>query len=437
MTMNNQQMVAWFRHSAPYINAHRGKTFVLMLGGEAVAHPNFINTIHDIALLNSLGVRLVLAVGARPQIESQLEKAGLAANYHQGLRITDVAMLEVVKQAMGAVRCEVEALLSTGLANSPMHGAGIRVVSGNFVTAKPIGVRDGVDFQHTGEVRKIDKHSIHTALQNGRVVLLPCIGYSSTGEVFNLSVEDVATKAAMALGADKLVSFIEPAGIESEAGELLREIKPGDCAALLNNFALDNQLRNSVRACYNAIENGVHRAHLISYANDGALLEELFTRDGSGTLITQLHYEQVRVATIDDIGGILGLIEPLEQQGSLVRRSRERLEAEIDHFTVIERDGAILACIALYPYADNATAEVACVATHPDYRNGSRASVLLSAVEEKARKAGLESLFVLTTQTAHWFVEKGFEQQGIDALPMEKKALYNYQRNSKVFFKTL
>ncbi|MCB1616150.1 MAG: amino-acid N-acetyltransferase [Pseudomonadales bacterium] len=435
--MNNQQMVAWFRHSAPYINAHRGKTFVLMLGGEAVGHPNFVNTIHDIALLNSLGVRLVLAVGARPQIENQLALMGLDARFHQGLRVTDKAMLEVVKQAMGSVRCEVEALLSTGLANSPMHGAGIRVVSGNFVTAKPIGVRDGVDFQHTGEVRKIDKQSIHIALQHGRVVLLPCVGYSATGEMFNLSVEDVATKAAMALGADKIIAFTEKAGVENEKGSLLKELKPGDCASLLNNPCLDNNQRNSIRACYNAVQNGVHRAHLISYANDGALLEELFTRDGSGTLITQMHYEQIREAVIDDIGGILELIEPLEQEGILVRRSRERLEAEIEHFTVIERDGTILACMAMYPSADKQTAEVACVATHPDYRNGSRASVLLHAVEQKAREMGLLSLFVLTTQTAHWFLEKGFEEEGIDALPVERKALYNFQRNSKVFFKRL
>jgi len=430
-------MVAWLRQSAPYINAHRGKTFVLMLSGEAIAHANFINTVHDIALLNSLGIRLVLAIGARPQIDQQLATEKLKSIFHQGLRITDEKTLDVVKRACGAVRAEVEALLSTGVLNSPMHGADIRVVSGNFVTAKPIGIRDGLDFCFTGEVRKVAATAIEAELKQGSIVILPSIGYSPSGEIFNLSVEDVATQAAIAVKADKLITFCDQPGAQDEQGKLLRELRPGDCASLINSNVASPLLQQALRASYTAIDNNVPRAHLISYAVDGALLTELLTRDGSGTLITQSGFEQIRAATIDDVGGILQLIQPLEEQGILLRRSRELLENEIENFTVIERDGMIVSCIALYAYPKEKTAEVACVATHPDYRSGNRASLLLQSTERKAKEKKISTLFVLTTQTSHWFMEKGFVATELSALPEEKQKLYNYQRNSKIFVKKI
>lgn len=430
-------MVKWFRQSAPYINAHRGKTFVLMLSGEAIAHPNFINTVHDMALLNSLGVKLVLAVGARPQIDAQLATEKIKSGFHQGLRITDEKTLQVVKRAVGAVRTEVEALLSAGVINSPMHGASIRVVSGNFITAKPIGVRDGVDFCFTGEVRKVAADSIEKELQQERIVILPCLGYSPSGEIFNLSVEDVATQVAIAIKAEKLISFCDQSGAQDEKGNLLRELRPGDCASLINSNVSSPTLQQALRACYTAVDNGVPRAHLVSHANNGALLTELLTRDGSGTLITQNGFEQVRSATIDDVGGVLQIIQPLEEQGILVRRSRELLENEINNFTVIERDGMVVACAALYSYPKNKSAEVACVATHPDYQGNGRASLLLQLLEKQAKKKQLKSLFVLTTQTAHWFMEKGFIASDLASLPAEKQKLYNYQRNSKIFVKKI
>jgi amino-acid N-acetyltransferase len=435
--MNSEQMVSWFRQSAPYINAHRGKTFVLMLGGEAIAHAHFADTIHDIALLNSLGVKLVLAVGARPQIDRQLTAEKLKSDFHHGLRITTEPVLQVVKRATGAVRAEVEALLSTGVINSPMHGASIRVVSGNFVTARPIGVRDGIDFCFTGEVRKLASISIDAELKQGNIVVLPSLGYSPSGEIFNLSVEDVATQAAIAIKADKLIAFSDATGAQDEKGKLLKELRPGDCASLLNSDALTASLRQALRACYTAIDNGVPRAHLISYLQNGSLLTELFTRDGSGTLVTQGSFEQIRAATIDDVGGIVQLIQPLEEQGILRRRSRELLEAEIGNFTVIERDGMIIACLAMYAYPQEKSAEVACVATHPDYRSAHRASLLLQHAEKKAKAGKISSLFVLTTQTSHWFMEKGFAAAELGALPAEKQKLYNYQRNSKIFVKKI
>jgi len=432
----SKDYVKWFRNSAPYINKHRGKTFVLMFGGDAVEHPNFPNIIHDIALLNSLGVRLVLVHGARPQIESRCALRGITPNFHNDLRITDAATLECVKDASGSLRAHIEALLTTGLSNSPMYGAQIRVCSGNFVMARPLGIQDGVDFHNTGEVRRIDTEAVNRLLQAGAIVLLSAIGYSATGEVFNLSYEDVATQTAVALGADKLIAFTERAGLLNTENELVRFAELRHVRPLLEPCK-DPQLLGVLQALLQSCEHGVQRSHLISYREDGALLQELFTRDGAGTLITADQYEQIRTAHIGDVGGILEIIRPLEAQGRLVKRSRELLENEIHHFTVLERDGMIIACAALYPYPEQHTGEIACVATHPDYLGADRGERLLSALETQAAGLGLENVFVLTTRTGHWFQERGFLRAELDQLPPQKKELYNFQRNSKVLVKAL
>lgn len=432
----SKDYVKWFRNSAPYINTHRGKTFVLMFAGDAVEHPNFPNIIHDIALLNSLGVKLVIVHGARPQIESRCKLRGITPRFHRDLRITDADTLECVKDAAGSLRAHIEALLTTGLANSPMYGAQIRVCSGNFVIAKPLGIHDGVDFCNTGEVRRIDTEAVNRLLQAGAIVLLSAIGYSSTGEVFNLSYEDVATQTAVSLHADKLIALGNSSGLLNDSGELIRFAELQTVKQQLASCA-DQQLLGVLQALVQSCEHGVKRSHLISYADDGALLQELFTRDGAGTLITEDQYEQVRTAQIGDVGGILEIIQPLEAEGKLVKRSRELLEQEINQFTVIDRDGMIIACAALYPYPEHGSGEIACVATHADYRGADRGERLLAALETKAAGMGLSKVFILTTRTAHWFQEQGFLPATLEDLPPKKLALYNYQRNSKAFLKHL
>ncbi len=437
-SLDPQTFVRWFRDSSPYINAFRGRTFVVAFGGEVIAEQQFANLVHDIALLNSLGVRLVLVHGARPQIEQRLNERGIEMQYVNGLRVTDAAALACVKDAAGSVRVEIEALLSMGLANSPMAGADIRVASGNFVTAQPLGVREGVDYLHTGEVRGIDSEGIHRRLGDGALVLLSPIGYSPTGEVFNLSVEDVATAAAIQLGADKLLYLIDGNGLELDDGTLVRELSLNEADSYLQEKgALPESIGKNLFSAIYACKNGVTRAHLISRHVDGSLLMELFTRDGIGTLISGETYEDIRQATIRDVGGILELIAPLEQEGVLVRRERERLEMEIDYFTVVERDGTVIACAALYPFSEEECGELACLAVHQDYRNQGRGDDLLEYIERKARGLGINKLFVLTTRTAHWFQERGFKAASLDDLPMTRQELYNYQRRSKVFIKPL
>ena len=434
MTTPGRGHIRWFRNTAPYINAHRGKTFVLMLGGEAAQHENFANIIHDIALLNSLGVRLVLIHGSRPQIAQRLARAGLASTFQDGLRITDSEAMEHVKDASGSLRAQIEALLSMGLPNSPMQGSRMRVCSGNFVTARPMGVVGGVDFHHTGKVRRIDVAGIRRQLEDDAIVLLSPLGYSPTGEIFNLALEDIAVHCAAAIGADKLLLFGDSAGINNSDGNLIRQCTADDIDKLgIEDPEQQSLLHTAKIACVA----GVPRCQIISYSDDCALLEELFTHDGSGTLVANDDYEQARAADIEDVGGVLELIEPLEQEGILLKRSRELLETEISQFRLLERDGRIIACAALYPFVESACGEIACIVSHPDYRGGQRGQRLLLALEQEARRLGLEQVFVLTTQTAHWFIEQGFIEGTRDQLPNGKQSLYNLQRNSKVFFKRL
>jgi amino-acid N-acetyltransferase len=439
--------VAWFRSAAPYINSFRHKIFVVAFGGEVVADGKFIELVHDLNLLASLGVRLVLVHGARPQIESRLNEHNLQTTYVRGMRVTDAAALQYVKESIGRVRVEIEALLSMGLPNSPMANAAIRVASGNFVTARPIGVIEGIDLLHTGEVRKVDGNGIRSRLEQGELALLSPLGYSPTGEIFNLTLENVAAETAIALKAEKLIFLMDTEGIEkgiagNEHALLLRELTVAEGRSLLEEFhsktvklAEDAQLYLPF-ALY-ACERGVSRVHLISRHVDGAILQELFTHSGIGTMISEGPLQNLRDARIEEVGAILQLIEPLEADGTLVRRSRELLEMEIDRFVVIEHDRVIVGCAALYPFPDDKASELACLTVHPDYRSAGCGDALLKAIEAKARSQGSKKLFVLTTRTAHWFIERGFLAADVSQLPGAKQGLYNYQRRSKVFVKPL
>ncbi len=431
--------VHWFRSAAPYIHGFRGKTFVIAFGGELVAEGGFVQLAHDVNLLNSLGVRLVLVHGVRPQVEARLTENGTAIRYVSGLRVTDDAALACVKEAAGTVRVEIEALLSLGIANTPMAGADIRVASGNFVTAQPIGVIDGVDLLHTGEVRKIDAAAIRRRLDQHDIVLLSPIGYSPTGEIFNLSLEDVATQAAAELAADKLVFLMDTDGVPDKGRTIHTALTVSEARQLIEKKGrkLPEDVTYYLPCAITACTRGVKRAHLISRRRDGALLSELFTREGVGTMITPTPLETLRPASIDDVGGILGLIEPLEREGILVRRSRELLEMEIDRFVVLESDGVIAGCIALYPFPEEQAAELACLAVSQEYRGRGFGDLLLTAAEKDGKKAGFKRLFVLTTRTEHWFEERGFVDSSPDKLPQRKQALYNYKRRSKVLEKSL
>lgn len=435
--------IEWFRLASPYIDSHRNKTFVISFSDDVLASGQFSTLMQDIALLNTLGVRLVVVYGLRKQIDQRLESATDTPQFCQGLRITTDAALHSVIAETGRARILIESALSTGVVHSQRTGARVTIASGNFVSAQPVGVIDGVDHLHTGVVRQIHHNAIERQLQNNCIVLLSPLGYSRTGEMFNLEAHDIATRAATALSAEKLI-FLTSLQITHPDQSLVRESTPKALTELLQTSSLSHATKRLAEKTIEACNGGVNRVHILKDDDPNALLKELFTRDGFGTMINADNYETLRSASIFDVGGIIELIRPLEDDGTLIRRSREKLELEIDQFVVIERDGLVISCAALLidkSTQDTSTrlksAEIACLVTHPDYRNGGRAEALLSHLENLARKREVNVLYVLTTRTNHWFIEQGFQAATLDDLPATKRSNVNALRNSKVLIKKL
>jgi amino-acid N-acetyltransferase len=434
---NPTQFVAWLRSVAPYIHAFRGKTFVVAFPGELVRAGALPVLAHDLSLLHALGIKVVIVYGSRPQVEEQLALRNEQSRFHNGLRITDAVALECAKEAAGELRLDIEAAFSQGLPNTPMANAAIRVISGNFVVARPMGIIDGVDLEHTGLARKIAYETIHPILDNGGLVLLSPLGFSPTGEVFNLAMEDVAVAAAISLRADKLIFITETPMMTDAGGTAIHEVSVHQAQAVIESACLPADaayyFSNAIRACHS----GVPRAHIVPFSTDGSVLLEIFTHDGVGTMVSAQNLESLREASIEDVGSILRLIEPLEADGTLVKRGRELIEREVDYFSVIEHDGVIFGCAALYPFPAEKMAEMACLTVSPDSQAQGDGERLLKHLENRARAAGFKKLFVLTTRAAHWFLKRGFTNASLDDLPKDRQNMYNWQRKSLVLIKNL
>ncbi|MBC7620787.1 MAG: amino-acid N-acetyltransferase [Candidatus Saccharibacteria bacterium] len=443
----NFTFVPWFRSVAPYIHKFRNQTFVVGIAGEAIAAGKLPHLAQDLAMIQSMGVKVVLVHGFRPQVNEQLKAKGHTPKFSHGIRITDEVALDCAQEAAGQLRYEIEAAFSQGLPNTPMADSTVRVISGNFITARPVGIVDGVDFQHSGLVRKVDIAGITTTLDMGAMVLLSPFGFSPTGEAFNLTMEEVATSVATALQADKLIFLTEVPGIRMDPTQPASEDNPIDtelplaaAEKLLQTTPAANQpsdvafyLQHCVKAC----KAGVERSHIIPYAVDGAILLEVYVHDGIGTMVVDEKLGSLREATEEDVGGILQLIEPFERDGTLVKRSRTEIERDVGNYTIIEHDGVIFACAALYPYPEFKTAEMAALTVSPDVQGQGDGERVLKRVEQRAKAAGLDSIFVLTTRTMHWFLKRGFVQVDPDWLPEARKRKYNWDRKSQVLLKKL
>ena len=435
--------VPWFRNAAPYINAFRNKIFVIYFSGDVLNDNEFPSLVHDVTLLNSLGVKLVLVHGARSQIEEKLKKNNIRSEYAHGLRITNTETMHVIKEASGSIRLNIEALFSTSLRYTPMAGSQINIISGNFVIAKPKGIIDGIDYLHTGDIRKIDSDSILRSLNAGDVILLSPVGYSPTGETFNVNGEDLATQSSIELKADKLIFIDDSQGIFNLNNQLINSLTTEQLKQIITdaknsaNQSEESDMMRHYQRIIKACEAGIKRVHIIDRNIDGSLLIELFTPNGIGTLITTDHLEDIRIANINDVNGIIDLINPLEEAGKLVKRSRERLEAEINNFYVIERESKIIGCAALYVAENGQQAELACMAIDQNYQSQGRGEKLFEHIYQQAQANKIKQIFILTTQATHWFREQGFSKVTMQELPNEKQAFYNYQRNSAVYIKNL
>ena len=431
-------MAQWLRDASPYIHAHQDRVFVLAFAGEALAegeaeddNASVDALISDIALLTSLGVRLVLVPGSRPQIAAELLDDGVTTQQHMGMRVSSERAMPSIKRAVAVQMLDLMARLSMGLPNTPLEGARLSVVSSNAVVARPMGVREGVDFGWTGEVRKVEVARLRSLLDAGHTVLQSCLCASPTGEVFNLRAEDVALELAASLQADKLIFLTE------SSGDLPKQMTVTEALPWLDDASLSREMALHLESACKAVRRGVERVHLVDRRTQGALIQELYSRSGHGTLLTAESLEKMRQASIDDVAGILELIRPLEEEGVLVRRPREQLELEIDRYWVVELDGQIIATAALHYFTEARVAELACLAVNAQYRRGGRASRLLARMEIEARQRGMHTLFILTTHTSHWFIEHGFVAAQVNDLPVERQAMYNAQRKSKVFIKAL
>ncbi|MDY0747146.1 amino-acid N-acetyltransferase [Paucibacter sp. R3-3] len=436
--------VPWFRSVAPYIHAYRGETFVVGMPGELVAAHKLNAFVQDLSILHAMGIKIVLVHGFRPQVDEQLKAKGHSSHYSHGVRITDEVALDAAQEAAGQLRFEIEAAFSQGLPNTPMANSTVRVVSGNFLTARPVGIVDGVDFQQSGLVRKVDAAAIQRAIDTGAIVLLSPFGFSPTGEAFNLTMEDVATSTAIALQADKLLFVCEVPGVPEDISDpdsaIDTELALADAQRLLDKMTeapKPTEWAFYLRHCVKACQAGVERSHIIPFIADGALLQEVYTHDGIGTMVVDEKLESLREATPDDIGGIIGLIEPFERDGTLVKRDRTEIERDIEHYTVIEHDGVIFGCAALYPYVEARTAEMAALTVHAEVQGQGDGDRILKRIEQRAKAMGLSSIFVLTTRTMHWFIKRGFQQVDPEWLPEERKRKYNWDRRSQVLVKRL
>lgn len=433
--------VSWLRTVAPYIHSFHGKTFVIAFAGELATDSELENLVEDIAMLHAMGMRIVLVHGSRPQIQEQLALHSIEAKFGSGqmlgYRITDLATMECVKEAVGELRLDIEACFSQGLPNTPMAGSRISVISGNFITARPVGIVNGVDYMHTGLVRKVDHESIKMSLDHNKIVLLSPLGFSPTGQAFNLAYEDVACSTATALKADKLIFLSSVHGLKDEAGKLIQEIALPLLTPMLGVDGIEpGELRSLLLTAVKAVKLGVNRVHLLPHNRDGAVLEELFTHDGIGTMIVASDIENLREANLDDVGGILKIISPLEEEGVLAPRGKEIIERDITSFSVIEHDQVIFGCAALFQFSGG-IGELACLAVDPETQGTGDGERLLKRIEARAKEIGIKRLFVLTTRTEHWFLKRGFVKTTVDELPKERKSHYNWDRKSMVLIKNL
>ena len=413
-----------FRSAAPYIYAHQGNIFVITIPNNLIESDDLPDLVQDLALIQTLGIKLIIVYGTGVSVRNSST-------------VVDSKKLRKLQQKIGELQTRIESLFSTGLVNTPMAGMKLTTVSGNFVHAKPLGVVDGTDLQFHGEVRRIDTHAIESQLSHGNIVLLTSLGYSPSGETFYIDEYDVASTVAASIPSDKLIFLMDEKTLVNSKKQRIKHLTlEGAQNTLVRRKTLSKSLKHYIHFAINACLNRVHRVHLLSAEVPGALLQELFSHDGAGTLITAEHYDDIRPANIEDVGGIISLIAPLEEQGILVSRTREQIECEIYNFDVIERDGFVIACGALHSVSKNHVGEISCLAVHADYQKEGHGDRLLKHLEKKAWSHDLHTIFVLTTRALHWFREHGYRKSNIKDLPVSKQKAFNYQRNSRVFVKT-
>lgn len=432
--MSTPDFISSFREAAPYIDYLRGKTLVIGLASSLLSEQVLPKIAADLNLLTSLGVKIVLVHGLAYQINQLSVAQNIYPQFHHHHRITDEATIRIAKQAAGIARADIEAALSIGITQTLQRSRRQKIQTGNFISAQPYGIIDGIDMGYTGRVRKIDSEAIRQNLDNGSIVIISPIASSLSGKIFSLSMTEIAQALAIALQAEKLIFLIEQAGILSPNDKLIKNLSAAQAQIMLNNKLVHSDQVLILEAALNAVKNKVQRSQIISGRQDGSLLSELFTRDGIGTSLSCDAFIKIRQATSYDIADIMALIRPLEEAGILLKRNREYLENHINGFYLLEHDRQLYGCVAFKEYPEDNAAELACLVVSPHTRDAGYGEYLLEHIIKESKKRGYSRLFALTTHTSDWFSERGFKN--VDAQELPAKRQHEYQeskRQSKVF----
>ncbi|GHT59486.1 amino-acid acetyltransferase [Spirochaetia bacterium] len=444
---NSLSQVDLIREAFHYQSRFEGSTMVFKIDFPVTEDPGFPFLMKDLALLAQTGFRVVIVPGAKEWIDSVLGEYGIVSAYADAegslvpLRVTTARAIPFVEMAA----FHVAARIMTGLAGSRADA-----VIGNFVRSRGLGVVKGQDMENTGTVDKILTDSLNKALKEGMVPILPCIGYSPAGKPYNVPSDEIALSVAAALGAVKLFivslngglkapSYSFPKNLETgEDGRIIR-LTPQEAEAVLaanseaakGGLAKDRPLQE-LSLALKATRAGVERVHIIDGREEGAILRELFSNLGSGTMLYADEYESIRALRSRDIPTILRLMDPLMQQGILLRRTAEQILEKKADFAVFEIDAQVHACGALHEWGEG-QAEIAAVATDPLYTDMGLGRRIVGYLIDRAKKKGLARVFVLTTRTQDWFEFLGFREAGVESLPEKKQKVYDRTRRSKVF----
>ncbi len=430
------QPVQDIREVFGYLTRHKNQVFVLKLEDSLMDKPLFSLLVKDIVLIHKIGIKVVLVPGSKHSINKVLKTYKVASKSKDGVRITSDAAMPLVKLGASNV---VNALISL-LSENGVHG-----VVGNWVRARAIGVLDGVDYQNTGRVEKVNVQLIENMLDDGLIPIVPNIGWNAVGKDYNLSSNELAVETAKALHASKLffiglnpgISIVPDAGFV-DAGEIatgyFSNLDLEEASLLLRDFGkhLSAEHQELTTLAVNATRFGVDRVHIINGSQDGILLKEIFSSSGHGTMFYANHYDKIHPASVQDVPEILRIMQPYVDRGILIQRTAESLTEEIEKYYVYKVDDSLHGCAALTVFS-NQSAELEALVVDQNYSGHGTGRKLVSYIVDKAGKMGLKTVFLLTTQSSDFFMRNGFREAPLSILPPERQNSYNRSRNSRIF----
>jgi amino-acid N-acetyltransferase len=436
-TIESDAVVPLLRQVSPYFLQHRNSLFVIHIEGEAIEPPGFQNLARDLILLAAVGIRIIVVFGADRQITSRLTANNITLREVSDTIVMDLECMAHIREVVGAMRLSIESNFSYVRDGAPMKmGAMTKISSGNFISAKSKGIVEGRDMMFSGDLRSLDAKGISESLDRGEIVLIPPVGFGSSGELFNLDSQTLAYEISANFQSEKLIFLHEEEGIFCE-GNIVRQMSVGKAELDLADGKIGGGLAKYLPIGAQSCRKGVARVHFISYLSDGAILRELFTRDGVGTMLSDVPFDNLRPAMQVDVLEILELITPMQEQGILLARTYDSLLKDLDDFIVIIREDTVVATAALHQYKGTQQGEIACVAVHQDYRGDEFGDMLLSELELRAGSCEVSELFVLTTHAIDWFEERGYTLGAKTDLPKARLGTYSDSRNSVILTKKL